>query len=207
MRVHDFVLNRKYSYQNHSQLQIQNAHVVSYFFLKDKEEDSSHMGKKKKFVPKDFESMKGIHDTSASIFRSMLLHQVCRDLTASQFRLYVYCKSELYGKNRHDLDGFPAYVRDDPAYFTFNKAKWQKDGLYGLYSNSGQFYKDMAALIEHGFIDCVQSGYSTRTKSLYKFSTRWQLWGTENFTVPTSVMTTSMLRELNKKDGGSDDEK
>ena len=57
------------------------------------------MGKKKKFVPKDFESMKGIHDTSANIYRSMLLHQVCRDLTASQFRLYVYCKSEFYGKN------------------------------------------------------------------------------------------------------------
>ena len=116
-------------------------------------------------------------------------------------------RSELYGKNRHDLDGFPAYVREDPAYFTFNKAKWQKDGLYGLYSNSGQFYRDIKALIEHGFIDCVQSGYSTRTKSLYKFSTRWQLWGTENFTVPTSVMTTSMLRELNKEGSSSDDEK
>jgi hypothetical protein len=34
-----------------------------------------------------------------------------------------------------------------------------------------------------------------------------QVWGKENFTVPTSVITTSMLRELNKKDGGSDDEK
>ena len=207
MRIHDFVLNRKYSYQNHSQLQIQNAHVVSYFFLKEKEEDSSHMGKKKKFVPKDFESMKGIHDTSANIYRSMLLHQVCRDLTASQFRLYVYCKSEFYGKNRHDLDGFPDYARENSAYFTFNRAKWHKDGLYGLYSNYGQFYRDMAALIEHGLIDCVISGYSTRTKSLYKFSTRWQLWGTENFTVPTSVMTTSMLRKLDNKGGGTDDGK
>jgi hypothetical protein len=65
----------------------------------------------------------------------------------------------------------------------------------------------MAALIEHGLIDCVISGYSTRTKSLYKFSTRWQLWGTENFTVPTSVMTTSMLRKLDNKGGGTDDGK
>ena len=149
------------------------------------------MSRRKRFIPKDIESAKGVGDTSANIYRSMLLHPVCKDLTASQFRLYVYCKSELYGKNRHDLDGFPAYVREDPAYFTFNKAKWQKDGLYGLYSNSGQFYRDI----------------STRTKSLYRFSTRWQLWGTKDFTVPTSVMTTSMLRELNKKDGGSDDEK
>ena len=143
------------------------------------------MSRRKRFIPKDIESAKGVGDTSANIYRSMLLHPACKDLTASQFRLYVYCKSELYGKNRHDLDGFPAYVREDPAYFTFNKAKWQKDGLYGLYSNSGQFYR----------------------KSLYKFSTRWQLWGTENFTVPTSVMTTSMLRELNKEGSSSDDEK
>lgn len=145
MRVHEFVLNRKYSYQNHSQLQIQNAHVVSYFFLKDKEEESSHMGKKKRFVPKEFESMKGVHDTSANIYRSMLLHQVCKDLTTRQFRLYVYCKSEFYGKNRHDLDGFPDYTRENSAYFTFNRAKWHKDGLYGLYSNYRQFYRDMAA--------------------------------------------------------------
>ena len=145
MRVHEFVLNRKYSYQNHSQLQIQNAHVVSYFCLKDKEEESSHMGKKKRFVPKEFESMKGVHDTSANIYRSMLLHQVCKDLTTRQFRLYVYCKSEFYGKNRHDLDGFPDYTRENSAYFTFNRAKWHKDGLYGLYSNYRQFYRDMAA--------------------------------------------------------------
>ena len=116
------------------------------------------MSRRKRFIPKDIESAKGVGDTSANIYRSMLLHPVCKDLTASQFRLYVYCKSELYGKNRHDLD-------------------------------------------------CIQSGYTTRTKSLYRFSTRWQLWGTKDFTVPTSVMTTSMLRELNKKDGGSDDEK
>ena len=154
------------------------------------------MGKRKRFVPKDIESAKGVGDTSANIYRSMLLHPACKDLT-----------SEFYGKNRHDLDGFPAYVRENPAYFTFNKAKWHKDGLYGLYSNSRQFYKDMAALIEHGLVDCVQSGYSTRTKSLYKLSNRWQLWGTENFTVPTSVMTTSMLREFNKKGGISDDGK
>ena len=101
------------------------------------------MSRRKRFIPKDIESAKGVGDTSANIYRSMLLHPACKDLTASQFRLYVYCKSELYGKNRHDLDGFPAYVREDPAYFTFNKAKWQKDGLYGLYSNSGQFYRDM----------------------------------------------------------------
>ena len=135
--------------------------------LSMKEEELSLMGKRKRFVPKDIESAKGVGDTSANIYRSMLLHPACKDLTASQFRLYVYCKSELYGKNRHDLDGFPAYVREDPAYFTFNKAKWQKDGLYGLYSNSGQFYRDIKALIEHGFIDCVQSGSVVGNRKLH----------------------------------------
>jgi hypothetical protein len=163
------------------------------------------MGRKKKYVPKGFESTGRSGDTSANIYRSMMLHPACRDLTPNQFRLYVYCKSELYGKSRHDLDGFPEHVRADMTCFTFNKAKWHKDGLYGLYSNYGQFYRDMAALIEHGFVDCVQSGFSTRTKSLYKLSNRWQLWGTENFTVPPSVMTTPMLREYRRKCGEADD--
>ena len=118
-----------------------------------------------------------------------------------------YCKSEYYGKNRHDLDGFPDHVRGDPAYFTFNRAKWHKDGLYGLYSNSGQFYRDMAALIEHGLVDCVQSGFSTRSKSLYKLSDRWKLWGTDNYCVPASVMTLSMRRKMIKNGGDSNDEK
>ena len=162
------------------------------------------MSRKKKYIPKDIESIKGKGDTSANIYRSMMLHPACRDLTGNQFRLYVFCKSEYYGKNRHDLDGFPDCVRENPAYFTFNRAKWQKDGLYDLYSNSGQFYKDMAALIDHGFIDCVQSGYSTRTKSLYKLSDRWQLWGTEHFSVPVKAMTTSMRREHDKNGGDVD---
>jgi hypothetical protein len=167
----------------------------------------SAMGnRKKQYVPKDIESSRGKGDTSANIYRSMIMHPACRDLTGNQFRLYTCCKSEMYGKGRHDLDGFPNYVRADSTYFTFNRAKWHKNGLYGLYSNAAQFYKDMAALIEHGLIDCVQSGFSTRTKSLDKLSTRWQLWGTPGFSVPASVMTTSMLRKLNKLGGDADAE-
>jgi hypothetical protein len=62
--------------------------------LSMKEEELSLMGKRKRFVPKDIESAKGVGDTSANIYRSMLLHPACKDLTASQFRLYVYCKSD-----------------------------------------------------------------------------------------------------------------
>ena len=61
------------------------------------------MSRRKRFIPKDIESAKGVGDTSANIYRSMLLHPACKDLTASQFRLYVYCKSDMYGKIRRIL--------------------------------------------------------------------------------------------------------
>ena len=152
--------------------------------------------KKKKYRPQQFESLKGEGDTSANIYRSMLLSPAMKDLSSKQFELYVCAKSEYYGASAHDKDGFEDEYRNDPRYFTMNFGKFKKTGLYGMYTNKESFYKDIASLINHGFIDCEIDGYSTRSKSLFKFSDRWKLWGTDRFETPVSVMTTMMIRGL-----------
>lgn len=155
------------------------------------------MPRKKPYVPKNYESAKGAGDTSANIYKSMQNHTAWKDLSPTQKVLYLACKAEYYGKSRHDLDSFEEEYRSDQAVFTFSRSKWLKGiiGSYELYSNLNSFYKDMDNLILHGFIDCVICGRSTRTKSLYRFSSRWQLWGTDRFTLPASVMTDSLLRK------------
>ena len=155
------------------------------------------MPRKRPYIPKDFESAKVTRDTSANIYQSMQKHPAWMDLSPTQKVLYVACKAEYYGKRKHDLDSFGAEYRSDRSVFTFNRSKWLKgiDGSYELYSNLNSFYKDMDNLILHGFIDCVICGRSTRTKSLYRFSSRWKLWGTNRFTLPASLMTDSLLRK------------
>lgn len=118
----------------------------------------------------------------------MLISEAWRDLTAQQQRLYLYCKLQLYAEKRKP--------DDDPASFTMNRYKWCN--LYQLYAktNHRSFYRDMAALIEHGFVTCVRSGKTTRTKSVYKLSAKWQQYGTEAFTVSPSEMNETMLHKL-----------
>lgn len=64
-------------------------------------------------------------------------------------------------------------------FFTMNRSKWC--ALYRLYEDENHkgFYRDMNALIEKGFIRCVQSGRTDRTKSVYAFSDAWQQWRDE----------------------------
>ena len=155
------------------------------------------MSRRKPYVPKSFESVKGSGDTSANIYKTMQNHAAWKCLSPTQKVLYLACKAERYGKKKHDLDSFGQQYRTDPTVFTFNRSKWKKgiEGSYDLYSNQNQFYKDMDSLIKHGFIDCVICGKSTRTKSLYRFSSRWQFWGTDQFSLPASVMTDSLLHK------------
>ena len=161
------------------------------------------MGKRKTYIPKSFESAKPYAksgDTYAAIYRSMRLSNAWQDLSPKQHDLYFCCKSEYYGKGRHDLDQFNNYFTDNgieknshPEYFTMNWGKVKRpDGLYALYTNSNSFYSDMASLIDHGFIDCVICGADARAKSLYKLSDRWQRYGTEQYEVPEEVKTIAL---------------
>ena len=141
-----------------------------------------------KYKKKLFESDLSSSDVSANLYLSMLISPAWRDLTPQQQRLYTYCKLQLYAQKRKP--------DDDPAAFYMNKAKWSD--TYQLYkrSNARGFYHDMAALIEHGFIVCVKCGATTRKRSVYKFSSMWQQYGTEAFTVSPSEMTRAMLNKL-----------
>ena len=76
--------------------------------------------------------------------------------------------------------------------FYFPKSLWC--ATLELYRKNEQFYADVDALIEYGFIDCVSSGYTTKEKSVYRFSDRWKLYGTEYFEVPQSVKRMTVRR-------------
>lgn len=150
--------------------------------------------RKTPYQKKAFESNGASNDTSANLYMSMLLSDAWRTLTAQQQRLYLYCKAQYYAEKQKPTG--------DPLCFTMNQSKWC--GLYGLYekSNAKGFYRDMAALIEAGFVTCIECGAATRTKSIYRFSSMWLKYGTPAFAVAPSDMTLSMRRKEQIKKGG-----
>ena len=146
------------------------------------------MSRGKKYQKKPYESDMSTSDTSANIYISMLLSDAWRDLSAQQQRLYIYCKAQLYAEKTKP--------NNDPLSFTMNQSKWSC--LYRLYdrSNAKGFYRDMSALIAHGFIVCVESGAKNHIKSIYRYSDMWQKWGTADFAVDLNDMTAGMRRRL-----------
>lgn len=145
------------------------------------------MGSRKRpYQKKTFESTGASNDTSANIYMSMIMSDAWRALSAQQQRLYLYCKAQYYGE-KHKPDG-------DNLCFTMNQSKWAD--LYGLYekTNARGFYRDMSSLIEHGFVVCVACGCTTRTKSIYRFSSMWQKFGTPDFKVSASEITQAAAR-------------
>ena len=118
----------------------------------------------KKYVPRDFQK-DGKKNLSATIYASMLQSKAFLDLSLSARALYVYMELQLYGQ--------PA-VDNDETVFYFNQGLWMK--TYKLYTKHEQFKRDRTELIEHGFIEEVENGKNTRTKSKYKFSDKWKHW-------------------------------
>ncbi len=77
--------------------------------------------------------------------------------------------------------------------FWFNR-KIYKD-KYGLYSNDNQFYKDRDELIKKGFIEQVKGGYTTRDKTVYKYSCRWKTYApNKEFELKANEKTGSMMK-------------
>jgi len=146
---------------------------------------------KKRYEKKPFESSCSSSDTSANIYESMLLSPAWLELKASPKALYVACKSQYYAEKTKP--------NSNNCQFTMNKYKWCDK--YKLYTNanSSSFYRDMSALIEKGFIKCIECGFVTRTKSIYQFSDKWQIYGKEGFCILPNEMTVFMQRKANKK--------
>jgi len=149
--------------------------------------------KKYYYVKKKFESTGTTSDTSANIYISMLMSEAWKELTAKQHELYLYCKAQYYAQKRNTL---PKEFQENLLAFTMNQSKWRD--LYGLYANKNSFYKDMTALIERGFVRCLQCGANTRTKTIYEFSDKWQKYGTPEFKIMPSEMTSAMLKKYKR---------
>lgn len=128
---------------------------------------------KTKYVPKPFESDGSSSDTSANIYISMLTSESWQALSKNAQVLYLYCKAQYYAEKQKPK---PAIItlseQQQKQTFTMNKSKWQS--LYKIYkSDNGQFNKDMQMLIDYGFVEVLQSGQNTRSKSIYLLSDKW----------------------------------
>ena len=119
--------------------------------------------RRKAYVPKSFESVDG-NRLSANMYASMLQSKAWLSLNKGAMVLYTYMKLQYYGAKN---------IQDHPnTDFVFNKAMATK--VYPLYTNMSQFRKERDLLIEYGFIEYVENGKNTRTKSIYRFSDKWQ---------------------------------
>lgn len=144
------------------------------------------MGKKASYKPKAFETAgiarrngKDCKDTSANIFESMTFSEAWKDLTDRQRVLYLVCKLQYYGHRKPRVDYPDAENLRGDDLFYLNWHTVSEDGkCYQMYKGKSHssFYKDMNALIEHGFIDREISGKSHKQKSIYRYSSRWRTW-------------------------------
>ena len=137
--------------------------------------------KKKTYEPKAFESRnrgrtfvnqrgKNQADTSANIYESMLQSEAFKSLKKGQKVLYLYCKAQYYGKRKPSKD-YKEQYQDDSCFYM----NWGKALDYGLYpeSSSKNFYSDMKALEEKGFIKKLKSGKDHKEKNVYQFVDDW----------------------------------
>ena len=119
--------------------------------------------KKTKYIRKSFETrLPGAADSTGEKIVALCLTQLMSDawanLTGNQRNLYIFMRLRYDGENEHG--------------FYFNKALYMKQ--YRLYTNGTQFQRDLAGLVENGFVDIVERGWTTRTRNVYAFSDRWQ---------------------------------
>lgn len=115
-------------------------------------------------------------DTSANVYESMLLSKAYIDLKTRQKMLYIYCKAQYYGKRKPSKDYEEMGLFQSADCFYLNLACVVK---YGLYTRNmrKEFYGDMKALQEHGFItQLAPGGGNGKAKSVYQFSSDWQKW-------------------------------
>lgn len=113
--------------------------------------------------------------TSANVYGSMLESPAFKDLSKNQRLLYIYMKKQYYGTRKPGQD-FPdmEQLQGDNLFY-FNLALAEKYGLYSR-SNDRQFYADIRAVEQHGFIKTVSSGRATKSRSIYKFTGDWKEW-------------------------------
>lgn len=139
------------------------------------------------FIPSNGDGTKH-SDTSCNVFMSMRFSQAWHNLTYKQKELYSILKGLEYAekkdrakliteKERTTLSNEELRSINVKYRFTFNKTKWCY--YFGLYSPKGRndFYDDMNALIQNGFVKLLQSGQNTKTSNIYELDNKWRELG------------------------------
>lgn len=117
------------------------------------------------------DSSRGKRQSFCKIYTNLLTSPAWLDLTNAQRVLYIACRDrEMYP---HPQETGTAA---DDRLFYMNRALYVNQ--YRLYANSNLrgFFRDMKALISHGFISVYRSGKNTRTKNIYAYSDKWKAW-------------------------------
>lgn len=127
--------------------------------------------------PDYFESVARTDTQFTRIYESMLKSPAFMDLSKNQRLLYIYMKAQWIGKGRpgakDEYKNIPEAQGNDK--FFFNLATAEKYGIT-TQANHREFYKDIKALVSHGFIEIIASGKVNRKKSIYKYSDKWKTW-------------------------------
>ena len=113
----------------------------------------------------------------------MLISDAWQDLTSRQRDVYLAAKMQFFGARSRPANDYPE-LEELQGYkgkecFYLNHRFLTK--VYRIYpeSNRRDLYKDIKALIEHGFIEEVIHGDAkggNYHRSIYKYSDKWQEW-------------------------------
>ena len=125
---------------------------------------------RKKLEPATFET--GGCAGYLRLYRDMFTSPAWKSLSLRQRGLYLAFK-ERYQEKR--ADGKIISSNKDEIHFSAAEAtKPGPNGEKPLYGDQHTFFKDLDALIDAGFIRVVQTGYYTRSATVYGFSDRWK---------------------------------
>ena len=145
------------------------------------------MSKKKKQGHFPFESKTKFGEFT-KICSDMLESPAGIELTAAQIGLYLQIKKKFRPKVVHGK-----VVSENSQNISFTKAEGLKS-----FGDGRTFFKNIDRLIDLGFIDCIASGYTTRTCNIYGLSERWKQYGQADYKVPHTVMRPCTVRKKAK---------
>lgn len=118
-------------------------------------------------------------DTFTRIYESVLISEAFQDLSPQVQMLYICMRAQYYGKRKPNREYDESFIlwdqikTDDCFFFSRHMAsKYMKK----YEKNSSRLYRDIKVLEEHGFIETVFSGKSSKSKSVYKYSDKWKEW-------------------------------
>ena len=154
--------------------------------------------KNKRHKAPSFQSSRAGNEKFTPIYDSMLYSTAFKSLTNRQKLLLVYMNSKYGGANAKN------HPENNPKAFYFNRHIYKDELL--LYTNDSHFARDRDALIEKGFIICLDCGVNTRTKAVYRYSDMWQNYGTDRFYIDPKYMTVSLLNKLKKAENQPEEE-